>query len=309
MIFNILGVVWVLLFFRQFLWLVNMVVPGDVYAAAPPDIGRMLPDHLAAFHTLFNITNTLIFLPLMGALAWLATLLTRRPRGLEEEHLTYLSSSLVNTPPLAIEETKRELARMASTVLNMHDQAMALFNKKDKTQKDFYEYTQNISSLETLTDNLEREISSFMVRVIRNATSEDLSEEISEILDIAGNLERIGDHCELLMKLQNRLNEQNLSFTDSARDDINSIAGKVRELLVLINGHISARRTNIMSIAQGLETIINQMRYDLRLSHIKRLNEGTCGLDQGLVFLDMLSSFEKIGDHGYNIAEALSGVH
>ena len=308
MIFNVLGVVWMIFVFSRFLGLVNELVPGDIAAAAPADIGRMMPDHLAAFHTLFNIINTLIFLPLAGILAWMAKLLTSRPKGIDEAHLTYLSSELVNTPPLAIEETKREVNRMSSTVRTMLDQALELLNKKNKTRQDFYAATQNISSLETLTDILEKEISSFMVKVIRHSSSGDLSEEISEVLDIVSNLERIGDHCELLVKQQNRLNEQNLDFTDSARDEINTIAAKVREMLLLIHENITARKTNIMTEAQSLETIINQIRSDLRLSHIRRLDDGSCGIEQGLVFLDMLSSFEKIGDHAYNIAEAISGV-
>jgi len=308
MIFNVLGVVWMIFVFSRFLGLVNELVPGDIAAAAPADIGRMMPDHLAAFHTLFNIINTLIFLPLAGILAWMAKLLTSRPKGIDEAHLTYLSSALVNTPPLAIEETKREVNRMSSTVRTMLDQALELLNKKNKTRQDFYAATQNISSLETLTDILEKEISSFMVKVIRHSSSGDLSEEISEVLDIVSNLERIGDHCELLVKQQNRLNEQNLDFTDSARDEINTIAAKVREMLLLIHENITARKTNIMTEAQSLETIINQIRSDLRLSHIRRLDDGSCGIEQGLVFLDMLSSFEKIGDHAYNIAEAISGV-
>lgn len=308
MIFNILGVIWMMFVFKSFLTLVNLIVPGDIATASPAALGRMLPDHLAAFHTLFNVFNTAIFLPLTGILGWSAKLITKRHKGADEVHLTYLSSALVNTPPLAIEETKREVGRMSATVLNMQEQAMELLNKANKTRQDFYSATQNISALETLTDVLEKEISSFMVKVIRHSSSGDLSEEISEILDIVSNLERIGDHCELLVKQQNRLHEQNLDFTDSARADINLIGGKAREMLLLINDNITSRRKNIMTEAQALESTINQMRSDLRLSHIRRLDDGTCGIEQGLVFLDMLSSFEKIGDHAYNIAEAISGV-
>jgi phosphate:Na+ symporter len=308
MIFNVLGVIWMIFAFNKFLLLVNFIVPGDIYAAGPAEIGGMLPGHLAAFHTLFNVINTAIFLPLTALLAWSAKLLTQRSKGPEEVHLTYLSSALVSTPPLAIEESKRELVRMSETVLDMLDQSMEFLNKENKTRQDFYNATQNICALETLTDSLEREISSFMVRVMRLSSSEDLSEEISETLDIANNLESIGDYCELLMKLQNRLNEQNLDFTDRARQEINSIAAKAREMLLLINVNIKARKTNIMTSAQAFETIINQMRSELRRSHINRLNEGTCEIEQGLVFLDMLSSIEKIGDHAYNIAEAISGV-
>jgi len=110
------------------------------------------------------------------------------------------------------------------------------------------------------------------------------------------------------MKLQDRLNEHNLDFTDGARLEINGITVKAREMLMLINDNINSRKTNIMPNARALVTIINQMRSDLRLSHINRLTEGTCDIEQGLVFLDMLSSVEKIGDHAYNIAEAISGV-
>lgn len=308
MIFNVLGVVWMVLVFNKFLMLVNFIVPGDIYTATASEVGGMMPDHLAAFHTLFNIVNTAIFLPLTGFLAWAATKLTRRSKSPDEVHLTYLSSALVNTPPLAIEESKRELVRMSDTVLDMLDKSLELLNRENKIPQDFYSATQDISALETLTDNLERELSSFMVRVMRLSSSEDISEEISEILDIANNLESIGDQCEALVKLQNRLNEQNLDFTDSARQDINGIAAKAREMLLLINGNIKARKRNIMTRAQAFETTINQMRSELRLSHISRLNEGTCGIEQGLVFLDMLSSIEKIGDHAYNIAEAISGV-
>ncbi len=308
MIFNVLGVVWMIFAFNHFLVLVNFIVPGDIYSAAPSEIGDMLPGRLAAFHTLFNIINTAIFLPLTGMLAWAAKLITPRAKSPDEVHLTYLSSALVNTPPLAIEESKRELMRMSETVLSMLDQTMELTNKKNKTRQDFYNATQKISDLETQTDSLEHEISTFMVRVMRNSSSGAISEEISEILDIANNLESIGDHCEILMKLQDRLNEHNLDFTDGARLEINGITVKAREMLMLINDNINSRKTNIMPNARALVTIINQMRSDLRLSHINRLTEGTCDIEQGLVFLDMLSSVEKIGDHAYNIAEAISGV-
>ncbi len=308
MIFNILGVVWVLILFQPFLHLIDNIVPGNVFAPSSAEAGKVMPDHLAAFHTLFNIANTLVFLPLLSLLAAGARFLVPEQKEAGERHLTYITSTLINTPGLAIEESKRELARMAEKVLEMHDTVMELFNKKEKTQKDYYEYTQAITSLETVTDNLERDISSFLVRIIRNTTSRDQSEEISEILNAVNNLERIGDHCESLLKLMNRLHEKNLTFTDEAATDINEIASKVRDMLVLISDHITMRKTNIMIDAESLESVINKMRHNLRKGHIKRLNEGACGVNQGLVFLDMLSSFEKIGDHAFNIAESISGL-
>ena len=308
MVFNVLGVIWMLFVFNPFLRLVDGIVPGNVFTTDTAALGSVLPGHLAAFHTLFNITNTLLFLPIMGLLGWAARMLVPDAKNTETARLTYISSALLSTPPLAIEESKRELALMAKRVIEMLDTVMELFNKQDKTQKDYYEFTQTISSLETLTDTLEQEISDFLVRIIRNQPSDEQSQEIVEILNAVSNLERIGDHCEILMKLLNRLHEKNLAFTEDAEAEINALAAKVRDMLLLIADNITLRKTNIMVRASSLEDIINKMRHNLRDGHIKRLNEGSCDVNQGLVFIDMLSSFEKIGDHAFNIAQSISGL-
>lgn len=301
MLFNVFGVMWILFFFKLFLTVVDNLVPGSV-------TGPALPDHLAAFHTLFNITNTLVVLPFISGLAWIATRIVPEPEKKEETHLTYISSRLINTPPLAVEESKRELARMSECVMDMLDTVGELFNKKDRVAEDVREYSQKINDKELLVDNLEHELTDFLVKVIRNTTSREISQEISEILNEVSNLERIGDHCEILVKQIERLHEKNLVFSDNALQEMNAIASKVKALMVLINENITNRKTNILSRAGSLEGEINKLRSDLRRSHIDRLNRGECDVDQGLVFIDMLSSFEKIGDHAFNIAQSISGV-
>jgi len=308
MVFNVCGVVWMMFLFTGFLKFVNAVVPGDLYTLSQEAGAKVLPDHLAAFHTLFNIANTLLFLPLLGVLGWVAQLLVKEPVKKEKSHLVHISSRLIKTPPLAIEETKRELSRMAESVMDMLDSVMELFNKQEKTYNDYQDYGKKVADMEILVDGLEREISAFLVQVIRNTTSKDISEEISEILNAVSNLERIGDHCEILLKQIKRMADNDLSFTDNASREINEIAQKVREQLTLINENITMRKTNIMSAANNLEKEINSLRYEMRRGHIERLNNGACEVNQGLIFIDMLSSFEKIGDHAYNIAQSISGV-
>ncbi len=308
LIFNVMGVVWVLIVFEGFLNFVDFVVPGSILTASPEQAGRMIPDHLAAFHTMFNIINTLLFLPLLKILARGARLLVRAPEQKEPTRLRYLYWGLINTPPLAIEESKRELARMADMVLGMLDSVMELFNKERKSPDDYEKYAKKIGDMEIVVDGLEREITEFLVSVIRNTTSKDLSEEISEILNAVSNLERIGDHCEILLKQIRRIEENELSFTENATRDINKIAKRVRDQLELINDNITQRKTAIMSAANNVEGEINAMRHEMKKGHIDRLNRGVCDVNQGLIFIDMLNSFEKIGDHAYNIAQSISGV-
>lgn len=308
MIFNIIGVIWIMFVFDFFLGFVDTIVPGEISSANPSNLGKILPDHLAAFHTLFNITNTIIFLPILGFLAYFAKLIVKESAESEEAHLKHITSTLIATPPFSVEGSRRALVKMAESVLEMHDNVMELFNKKEKTDKDFQEYGKKIDGLEVIVDTLEREITAFLVRVIRNTTSRDISEEISEIMNAVSNLERMGDHCESLYKQVRRLHKNNLTFTDEAVKEINEIASKVREMLKVIYENITKRKTNIMSVANNLEKEINSLRYEMRRGHIERLNEGKCGVNQGLIFIDMLSSFEKVGDHGYNIAQFISGV-
>jgi phosphate:Na+ symporter len=301
MLFNIFGVIWMMFFFRIFLSMVDNLVPGSV-------TGSALPDHLAAFHTLFNIVNTLIVLPFISSLAWLAIKIVPEPEKKEETHLTYISSNLINTPPLALEESKRELSRMSENVLSMLDTVMELFNLKDKVDGDVEAYADRVNEKERLVDSLEHELTKFLVLVIRNTTSNEISEEIEETLNAVNNLERIGDHGEILFKQIQRMHQKKLTFSDQALSEMNGIASKVKELLMLINENITKRKTNVLSRAGALEGEINKLRSDLRRSHIERLNQGDCDVDQGLVFIDMLSSFEKMGDHAFNIAQSISGV-
>ena len=308
LIFNVLGVIWILLLFNPFLRLVDAIVPGNIYSSSASEIASIIPGHLAAFHTLFNVLNMIIFLPFIGTLAWVSKLLVRGVPKTEKSHLLYLSSTLINTPPLALEESKRELRRMSENVMQMLNSVMELFNKKEVTAADYNRYSEKIVDLEYLVDTLEREITNFLVLVIRNTTSKEISEEISEILNAVNNLERMGDHCESLLKLMKRIYENNLHFTDDAVKDINTIADKVQKLLTVINENITNRKTNIMSLSNSLEADINTMRHEMRKAHIDRLNKGSCDVNQGLVFIDMINSFEKIGDHAYNIAQSISGV-
>ncbi len=307
LVFNLIGVFWVLMIFPFFLNIVNFIVPGDVYATGQPQLLTVLPEHLAAFHTIFNIINTLIFLPLINVLAWLARLMVKDVAIKQESKLIYLRAGLINTLPLAVEESKRELSRMSDLTFKMFNTFLEFFNKQEKTVKEKNEYNNEINEMENLVDSLEIEITDFLVKVIRNTSSTAISLEIEQTLNCVNNLERVGDHCQNLMKFMNRLDENNLAFTEHASRDINLIADKVQKMLTLVNSNISKHGKNIMYEADRLENEIDELRHDLRKAHIERLNAGSCNVNQGLIFIDMLNCFEKIGDHLHNIAQAISG--
>ncbi len=305
MLFNVLGVIWVLILFRHvFIPFVDMIVPGNPFVHSPGE-SSVIADHMAAFHTVFNISNTLLFLPFLKYLAMAAEKLVPGEDDLGEFHLKYISTAIISTPSININQAKLEAKSMLELVSDMYDLTMEVMLSSGKKMGKSVE---KIYSMEDRTDLLEREISSFLVKVSRENLSKDQSNESSVLLQKVNDLESIADQCESLTILLRRKYDKNLDFSEKGVEELKEIAGKVREFLDLILKHAMDRNLNIMPEAEVLENTIDDMRRKLRKEHIKRLNSQKCSVDSGLIFIDMLSSFEKIGDHAYNIAEGISGL-
>lgn len=307
LIFNVTGVIWVLLLFHNvFVPLVDYVIPGDPSSPVMASRSIVIADHMAAFHTVFNVTNALLFLPFARYLANLATFLI--PTGKEdadEFHLKYISTVLVSTPAININQARLEMRRMSAIVNDMFDRTMDVFHAPSEKLGNEVE---EILKLENTVDRLEKEISDYLVTISQHNISQDQSQEISSMLHMVNELERIGDQSESILKLIRRKYDQKIQFTNHAIKGIDEISGKVRESLELINSSISVKSTDIIPEARVIEDRIDELRKELRKGHVTRLNMRQCDVDSGLLFIDMLSKFEKIGDHAFNVAESISGI-
>lgn len=308
MLFNVFGVIWVLAVFKPyFIPLVDLIVPGNPESSNATDRSAAIASHLAAFHSCFNIFNAMLFLPFTTVLARIAEKMVkeRQKPGGEEFHLKYISTSILSTPAINIDQARLETRRMLGMVMNMFAMVMDIFNRPDQKLGDEVE---RIQLLEDHVDLLEKEISAFLVRVLQENISEDQSQEITRMLHRINDLERIGDHCEVMLKLLRRKYEMRISFTDDAVKNISEIADKVHEFLALINSNLNSLSPSMLSSATVIENRINELRFEMRRDHVSRLNEGICDVNSGLIFIDMLTSFEKMGDHAYNIAQGIAGV-
>lgn len=307
LLFNVLGVVWMIgVFHWLFIPFIDWLVPGDPYSSSISVRSAAIADHMAAFHTLFNVVNTILFLPLTGLLAKAASrlVLAKRKKGEDEEfHLKYITSILVATPSININQARLETKRMVGIIIDMYDMVIDVFKNP---QKKLGEVVEEIQKKENMTDILEKEISEYLVSVSQNNISQEQSYEISNLLHMVNDIERIGDHCENLLKLLRRKYDSKLEFSENAYQEIDEISGKVHDFLQLINNSIMTSHVNILSTADVIENRIDELRKELRQKHITRLSEGSCDVPSGLVFIDMLNSFEKIGDHAFNVAEAIS---
>jgi phosphate:Na+ symporter len=302
-LFNVFGVVWAVLLFGPFLRLVDALVPGSalVHGAASE---AQLAATLAAFHTSFNVVNTTLFLPFTRQLAWLAGKLVPERKAAAKDHHRLLDPRLMASPPLALHAARSELKRMLDEVESMLGRLLMLISAPEKK---LGAVAEAVRASEETVDNLEMEITEYLVAVTRVETSLEQSQEITGLLHAVGDAERMGDHCESILKLLARRYDKKLVLSDRAAKELTEIGDKVAEFLALLRENLIEPKGDVMPRARLIEDRINELRRQMRKGHVERLQDGSCEVLSGLLFIDMLTSFEKMGDHAYNIAEMIAG--
>lgn len=304
-LFNFIGVLWILTIFKPvFIPFIDWLIPGNPFADDLTARSGAIATHMAAFHTGFNVVNTIVFLPFIKYLAKAATWMVPGEDKKTEPHLMYITTNLVSTPSMNLNQARLEIDRMKDFVNTMYDLVVEVIKNPDKKLGKTIE---EIQILENQIDLLEREISTFLVKVSRDHLSKIQSNELNAMLHKVSDLESIGDECESIMKLIRRKYDYKLTFSENGTKEMIETAEKVKEFLELISANIISTDTNIMPQAEVIENRVDELKRELRSQHIKRLNENDCNVDQGIIFIDMLSCFEKIGDYAYNIAETISG--
>ncbi|MBN2341432.1 MAG: Na/Pi cotransporter family protein [Deltaproteobacteria bacterium] len=303
-IFNIFGALWGVILFTPFLALVDKMVPGDITAGTGLLSKAVIASHVAMFHTMFNVINTAIFLPFVNQLAWVASKLVWAKDKTEAAALQYLNPHLMDSPPMALHATRQEVGRMVNEVASMMNKVKLLIESPSEKMG---KTAEAISESEAIVDYLEKEITEYLAVITQGETSEEQSHEIAGFITAVSDIERMGDHAEALHKLLAKRYDNKIELTDGAKKELMEIAEKVIEFIALIQANLKNPNPTVMVTAKHLENSINDMRKQMRQGHVERLNNGECAVTSGLLFIDMLTSFEKMGDHAYNVAQVLAG--
>lgn len=260
-------------------------------------IGRQI----ANAHTLFNVINALLFLPFTGVYARLIEKIVPGRDSSLDYAPKFLEPHLLNTPSIAIEQAQKELVRMTDMVKTMVDKAMDGFFKKD------IDMMHNAIKKEDAVDNLQSSITHYLVELSEKSLSSEMAEKIPALLHSVNDIERVGDISENLVELGERAIEKRLPFSDKA---IKELREMYSEVTAMLEDTIKALELNDVEIARkvwGREKRINELTETFGNNHTSRLRNRACNIVSGIVFLDLLSNFEKIGDHLNNVADAVIG--
>ena len=309
-LFNSIGVAYMLVLFPFLMQLVTALTPGDPdFLVQTPEqaqaFGAIVGDkpyiarHIANTHTLFNIINVLVFLPLIGVLARVTTFMVRGREDEMQFHLKYLDNRVLNTPPIALGQARAETRRMSQVCLEMYDETMQYLRDGDDKRVPLLE------KKEETVDLLQKEITDFLVALSQKSITQETSQDIASMMHMVNDLERIGDHCENLWQLAQRKKNQKIPFSEVALLELEDISAKTREFLVYVIGALDRRDPTLARKADQMESAIDQIEETLRNNHITRLNTGECAVLSGLIFIDMLHNFEKIGDHTFNLTKKM----
>lgn len=308
-IFNVFGVVWMFFIFRFFLSGIDSFMLNN-YAVSPlnRDDFTSIPIALSLFHTSFNIINVLLLIGFTPIIAKVAERMVPSRGDVDEEtKLEYIGGGILSTPELSILEAKKEIKKFGKIADRMFGFVGELVENKDK--KTFEEAMRRIQKYEDITDKMEIEIAEYLTRVAQGELSEVLSVRIRSMISMINDLERIGDICYQMSKTIERRNDQNAEFSTEQQEGLDRIMKAVNEAFETMTKNINKGFSQVnIRPAELHEVNINETRDKLRTEHLIRVAKSEDSFESGLFYSDLFMSCEKIGDHIFNINEAIVGL-
>lgn len=263
--------------------------------AAPVLLGQAAREWgIAVAHSIFNILCTAVLLPMGGLLEKLVLRLV--PEGKQPQREAELDERLLVTPALALERCRTLIADMASYSMESLREslnAITAYNQKS---------AEHIREDEAKTDHYEDIIGSYLVKLSARKIGEIDSALAAEYLRIIGDFERIADHSVNILESAEEMQQKGIAFSAAALQEYATMAGAVREVTALaydsfVSGDVQAARQ-----VEPLEQVIDDLKEEMRTRHIRRMQQGSCGIEAGFIWSDLLTNLERVSDHCSNIA-------
>ena len=282
--FNVIGTV---------VWLAVFCIVRAV--AAPAILGESATMYgIAIAHTAFNVACTALLLPASGLLEKLAIRLV--PDGKKKDADVTLDERLLATPPLALEQCSvvaEDMAYYASGALKKAIDCVMEFDPKA---------AQEVRESEDETDKYEDMLGTYLLKLGAEPLSDAASEEVTELLKLIGDFERIGDHAVNIIESAEELHDKQLEFSRSAKYELSVMTAAVGEVMDLAVKAFAENDAQAASCVEPLEQVVDDLKNELRTRHILRMKKSECSIEAGFVWSDLLTNLERVSDHCSNVA-------
>ncbi|VGO11667.1 hypothetical protein PDESU_00212 [Pontiella desulfatans] len=303
-IFNVIGTLWLIPFFFAYVkGIEGLFVHLEGFFAKTQEGWDDITAKIALVHTGFNLINTIIFLPLMKPLAKLVEKLVPEKTIDEINHLTYFDVRMLDTPSLAIVQSRKQILFMAESVEKMAgwlDQVLHSTEQLDELESKIFHY-------EGILDNVQKEIVVFLSEMLTGQVPHDVMEEARREMRIADEYESLSDYIVNVLKGHVKLRNNQLETCQEGRIELLELHSRVSEYIKMVNEAERNENLYILGKAQTDSDAITRQMKTSRRQHLQRLAESKTSPLQSLVFTDMLNNYRRMKDHAYNIAEVVAG--
>lgn len=307
--FNVFGVIWVLIVFKYF---VNMACSLVGFDPSDPNVvatSTQITFSLAAFHTCFNICNTIVLLPFVKHVARVCCWVWKPKPNKDEDdfRLRFISSGIMSTPELSVLEAQKEIQSFAERIQRMFSMVRELLGEHDDDK--FVKLYSRIEKYEGISDNMELEIAKYLDNVSNAHLSDETKEKVRAMLREISEIESIGDSNYNLARTISRLRNSKEGFSETQYEHIHQMFeltdDALSQMIVMLKGHKDELDANR---SFNVENEINNYRNQLRNQNIADVNDHQYSYTVGTMYMDIIQECERLGDFVVNVVEARMGV-
>lgn len=259
------------------------------------------PFAIAIVHSIFNVFTTIILLPFSKSLVRLANLMV--PNKGEKNETVFLDERLMNAPTLAVEQCREEAATMGQLARDAALEALELLRN---FQQEGY---RSVEKKEQELDHMDDQLSTALVQLSAHELRAEDSHEVFQLLHTIGDFERMGDHAMNLAESAQELYGTGLQFTDLAKEELSSLFSALQEIMELAITAFDQNDDQIARHIEPLEEVIDELTQEIRNRHIRRLQNGSCDIQMGMILTDVLTNCERMSDHCSNIGLCVINSH
>ena len=309
LLFNVIGVLWMLAVFYPFLKLVDFLVSETFFHSLiiEGDSESTTRWSLAVYHLSFNILNTLL---LLWFIPYIEKLVVRMlPSKTDDDEMFQLKffSSTMPVGELSLLEAQREVVKLGKIVARMNTFSKTLL--VEQKESGFRNHVERISKYEDITDKIEEEVASYLTKVSQNELSERTSEKIRAMLSMVGDMEQIADIYYQISKTKERKRVNKIWFTPEQRMRLQQMYSLMEEVLENMCKNLDLRYSEVdLTEAKRLEKTLNKLRKEIRKEHFTNVEKGEYNYDNAAIYSNLFNSLEKIGDHAISVSEAITSV-
>lgn len=292
LLFNVFGTIVFTILLRPFTWGVHLL-----------SAGAGIQRQIANAHTMFNILTTLVWLPGAGLLEKMATRLVPGVDSAEESAPRYLDQHVLGTPGVALGLARKELVRVAGTSVKMLSIARSALAEAYSESLE-----RQLAAMENVVDNVSREIVLYCSHLVAGARLTTLQSQIlARLMHAAGDVERIADCSEQLMRYARDRAENKVPLSDEALAEIGQVFDVAQSMVESGALALDDENSATAQAVYDMHPDLDDLTETLRTNHIRRLNEGVCVPRAGVIFVEVMNTLERVGDLAVNLADAVMG--